>query len=360
MEIQVEDLKDVARGAAFLGTGGGGDPYIGRLLVQQELARGGRVRIIDPEAVDDDALIVPLATMGAPAVQIERFPSLERLLIALRTVEARLGRKASAVMPIEVGGINSTLPLAVAARTGLPVIDADGMGRAFPELQMITFSIYGGLASPMVLVDDHGDSVVVETSDNRRAEHLARNMVVAMGGGAHVALYPMSGRQMKAHSVRNTLTLALNIGRAISAARRSPSDTYEYLQRHFESEPEKRVFRVLFHGKIIDLVRDARPGFSAGKVVLGALGDDAGQLEVMFQNENIAAQKDGIFIAMVPDLICILDSETAEPVTNEALRYGQRVKVVAMSVPAIMRTKTALLTFGPEAFGLAEPYRPLE
>ena len=42
-------------------------------------------------------------------------------------------------MPIEAGGVNSLLPLALAARLGLPVIDADGMGRAFPELQMVTF-----------------------------------------------------------------------------------------------------------------------------------------------------------------------------------------------------------------------------
>lgn len=35
------------------------------------------------------------------------------------------------------------LPFALAARRGLPVIDADGMGRAFPELQMVTFYLDG-------------------------------------------------------------------------------------------------------------------------------------------------------------------------------------------------------------------------
>jgi DUF917 family protein len=212
----------------------------------------------------------------------------------------------------------------------------------------------------VVLVDDHGDSVVIETSDNRRAEHLARSTVVAMGGGAHVALYPMSGRQMKANAVRNTLTLALDIGRAIAAARRALGDPFDDLQRRFEAAADSRVFRVLFHGKITDLVRDARPGFSAGTVILSGLGRDGGRLDVMFQNENIAARRDGALVAMVPDLICILDSETAEPVTNEALRYGQRVKVVALSVPPIMRTPAALATFGPAAFGLSEPYRPLQ
>ena len=40
-------------------------------------------------------------------------------------------------MSAEVGGMNSIEPLLVGARLGLPVIDADGMGRAFPELQVL-------------------------------------------------------------------------------------------------------------------------------------------------------------------------------------------------------------------------------
>ena len=44
-------------------------------------------------------------------------------------------------MTIEEGGVNATLPLVVSALSGLPVIDADGMGRAFPELQMVTYNV---------------------------------------------------------------------------------------------------------------------------------------------------------------------------------------------------------------------------
>ena len=44
-EIKVEDLRDLARGAAVLGTGGGGDPYVGRLLAQQAIRRHGPVTL---------------------------------------------------------------------------------------------------------------------------------------------------------------------------------------------------------------------------------------------------------------------------------------------------------------------------
>jgi DUF917 family protein len=62
----------------------------------------------------------------------------------------------------------------------------------------------------------------------------------------------------------------------------------------------------------------------------------------------------------VPDLICVLEAESAEPITTEGLRYGQRVVVVGISTPAIMRTPEALAVFGPACFGLDEPFRPVE
>ena len=64
--------------------------------------------------------------------------------------------------------------------------------------------------------------------------------------------------------------------------------------------------------------------------------------------------------AIVPDLICILDSETAEPITTETLRYGQRVTVMGVAVPPIMRTPEALAVFGPAGFGIEAPFTPIE
>jgi hypothetical protein len=62
----------------------------------------------------------------------------------------------------------------------------------------------------------------------------------------------------------------------------------------------------------------------------------------------------------VPDLIAVLDSSTAEPITTEALKYGQRVTVIGISAAPIMRTPQALAVFGPQAFGLPEPFVPIE
>ena len=133
MDLAIEDVDDLCVGAALLGAGGGGDPYIGGLIVKRELAAGRRIRIVDPDDLADDRLVIPTAMMGAPTVLLEKIPSGEEPIRALQAVEAQLGRTADATMPTEVGGINSTIPLFVAARLGIPVVDADGQGRAFPE-----------------------------------------------------------------------------------------------------------------------------------------------------------------------------------------------------------------------------------
>ena len=82
-----QDLRDLAVGAAFLGTGGGGDPYIGRLMVQAAMDAGKTVTLLDPSEVPDDALVIPTAMMGAPTVLIEKIPSGEEAVASLRRLE---------------------------------------------------------------------------------------------------------------------------------------------------------------------------------------------------------------------------------------------------------------------------------
>jgi Uncharacterized conserved protein len=67
------DVEDLVVGAAILGTGGGGDPYIGKLMVIHELERGRRIEIVSIDEVDGDAFIVPVAAMGTPVVLMERY-----------------------------------------------------------------------------------------------------------------------------------------------------------------------------------------------------------------------------------------------------------------------------------------------
>lgn len=358
-KLNAQDLKDLSVGAAFLGTGGGGDPYVGRLMAQQCIDEGLEIIVIDPQEVPDDALVIPTAMMGAPTVLVEKIPSGDEPIHSLRQLESHLGRKAYATMPIEVGGINSTIPLVVGARLGLPVVDADGMGRAFPELQMETFGVYGVSGSPMVISDEFGDSALFLTHDNKLLESYSRSVTIRMGGSSYIAIYPMSGAQVKRTAVPNTLSLAMRIGSELRRAKVDHRNPFEAL---LELLPKTQYSygRIIFGGKVADLRRETRDGFAIGQVRLEGLGNWRSDMHIEIQNENLIARVDGKVRAIVPDLICILDSETAEPITTEKLRYGQRVTVMVVSVPKMMRTDEALQVFGPKSFGLNEPFTSIE
>lgn len=359
MRLELGDLGDLARGAAFLGTGGGGDPYIGRLMVEQAMREGHTVEIIDLEALPDDALVIPTAMMGAPTVIVEKLPSGEEAIASLKKLEHFLGRRAYATMPVEVGGINSTMPLVVGARLGLPIVDADGMGRAFPELQMETFAVYGVPGAPMAVSNEYGDSALIETADNRMLEWLARGVTIRMGGTSFIAEYAMDGETAKRTSVPRTLSLAILIGACIRRARATHADPFAALLDLLPKTPYA-FGKIIFEGKIVDLLRETTQGFAKGRARIEGLEGWTGTMEIEIQNENLVARHDGKIKAIVPDLICVLDSETAEPITTETLRYGQRVTVMGVAVPPIMRTPEALAVFGPAGFGIDAPFTPIE
>lgn len=359
MKIAADDLQDIATGATFLGTGGGGDPYIGRLLAQNAIEQFGMPEIVDPDDLADDALVFTIAMLGAPTVLAEKAACGDDIDLAVRRLTQRVGRAPDALVGIEIGGLNSLLPVMAAARLGLPLIDADGMGRAFPEIQMVTFNVYGVPCTPLSVTDDHLTSLIVDTADAKSAENIVRVAAMHLGLSVILSSYPMSGADLKRTAVKGTLTLALEIGRAIKRGRAEgrPIDTLiEYLR----TTPYYNVCKVLFDGKVIDIKRETTGGFNIGKCTMMSLGDSSNEMELTFQNEHLIARMDGKTKCIVPDLICLVDRETAEPVPVEDLKYGQRLKVIATSAAPIMRTAESLAVFGPQAFGIDEAFVPLE
>jgi hypothetical protein len=353
--IDIKEIEDIALGAALLGAGGGGDPYIGKLVAIGAVRECGPVTLLDPEEVPDDALIVPIAMMGAPTVLGEKAVGGNEYKTLHRMISQFFGKEIYAFMPIEAGGVNSMLPIAAAARLGLPLVDADGMGRAFPELQMVTFTIGGMRATPMALTDEKGNSVIFDTITNKWTEELARAVTMSCGGSVSVCLYAMTGSQLKEYAVKNIITRSENLGRAIRTVKEDA-----------DGNPEAAFFRAtegfrLFRGKIADVRRETRGAFNFGKVVLEGIGDFRGrQAEVDFQNENLTATVDGTLVATVPDLICLVDTETFIPVTTDALKYGKRVLVVGLKCFEMWRTEKGLELVGPRYFGCDTDYVPVE
>ncbi|PPA70399.1 DUF917 domain-containing protein [Jeotgalibacillus proteolyticus] len=352
--IGKKEIEHMAIGAALLGTGGGGDPYIGKLMALQAVEEYGPIKLLSPEEVPDEALVVPSAMMGAPTVMVEKIPNGEEAIAAFKALEEFLGQEIYATMPIEAGGVNSMLPLALAARLGLPVVDADGMGRAFPELQMVTFYLEGVSATPMVLSDEKGNSLLLNTIDSVWAERIARKATIEMGGSVMNAIYPMTGRAMKNSSIHHILTLEEQIGARIEAALKNNKQPINEIL-------ELTNGRVLFQGKVMDIDRKTQDGFAKGTAIIEGLGTDLDKsCRLHFQNEHLLAEVDGKAICITPDLIAVLDAETGMPITTEGLRYGARCIVIGMPCDPKWRTEKGIEVAGPGYFGYETKYRPIE
>ena len=354
--IGIQEIEDIALGAALLGAGGGGDPYVGKLVAMGAVKECGPVTLLDPEEVPDDALLVPIAMMGAPTVLGEKGIGGGEYQTLYNMVSQFFGKKIYAFMPIEAGGVNSMLPIAACARLGLPLVDCDGMGRAFPELQMVTFTIGGMSATPMALTDEKGNSVIFETITNKWTEELARAVTMSCGGSVSVSLYPMTGAQMKAYSVKNIVTRSQKLGEAIRTVKNCADDVTP--EEHFLQFSEGYK---LFKGKIADVLRETRGAFNFGKVMLEGIGECKGhEAYVEFQYEYVTSTVDVVILASRPDLICVVDTETFTPVTTDALKYGKRVLVIGLKCFEMWRTPAGIDLVGPRYFGCDTDYIPLE
>lgn len=353
--LDEQDLEALEIGAGILGTGGGGNPYIGKLRARQAMQDGHDLSILPLDKIADDARCVSLGGIGAPVVAYERLKEGREGLRCIRAMEEHLNVRIDAIVCEEIGGANSMEPLMAAAFSGLPVIDCDGMGRAFPEMQMTTFSIYGHRSTPSVMCDLHGNVVLFQHAASELwHERMARACVVSQGGASTLASAPMSGAFLKKYSIPHSYTQAISLGRAVLQAQR---DHDEPVRAICEQESGRHVFT----GKIMDLERHLRGGFVVGEAKLAGIDMSSGdKASVMIQNENLVFMRNGEVEVSVPDLIIILDVDSGHAITTEMLRYGQRVAIVALPCHSLLRSATALEVVGPKAFGLEDVvYRPI-
>lgn len=362
--ISRTDLGLIAEGCAILGCGGGGDTYASHLSVDGDLARGGRVEVVAASALADDGFIPAVAVMGSPSTFSERLPSGREIR---RSVEAVLAAKKSlgadeltAVMSLEIGGSNGMRGFQAALWTGRPLVDADLMGRAYPNLWQTTANNAGLLLVPAAASDGKGNTVVqTGAASNGDVEDLLRAVCVQMGQAAGIALGGLTGRQVRDHAAQQSVSLAWRIGRAVQLARVEKQDLVDGILSVY---PGRRIVS----GKIARVVRDVVGAFTTGSadiVPFAGSGTASDAVRVVFQNENISLSRVGhpplpaAVLASVPDLLCLLDAEDGRALGTQDYRYGLRVHVIALVGSPQWTQGVGLQNGGPRAFGYAEPRR---
>lgn len=298
--------------------------------------------------------------MGAPTVMLEKLDSdqaegaVAAVVAAYRSTKSQ-GTELAALISGEIGGGNGLAALTCGAHMGLPVVDGDFMGRAFPELQMTTQAIYGLDTTPAALVDEKGNAVVVSmVQSNTWLERLLRPVCTEMGCSSGFATAPLTGQQLRKVVVPHSLSLAFRLGQAVAAAQHAKRDAVQ-------AAADVGGGAVIFSGKVADAWRTTTEGFAKGHFDVAGLEAFQGQvLRVQFQNENLVAHVDGLLTACVPDLICCIESANGLPVATEEMRYGLLVSVLALPAHPLLRTPEALDCVGPAAFGFGDlNYRPV-
>jgi DUF917 family protein len=366
-DIAPADLPALALGSGILGCGGGGNPYYARLIGEEVLAHTGPVRVIDLAEMDPDRCGVMSVAMGAPLVGLEKPPSIRALRAGFAAVEGALRAPPGAFVAAEVGGMECMLPLVMAGLTGRPLLDGDGMGRAFPEAQMCTFLLYGsGPGLPAALSDDHGliytfspwlrpliGSRIGGTDWLGRVFGLAIERgfrrYCAYKGGVIYFTATLDHASLQRTLVRNTIRLALELGRAITSARAAGDDPIAAIQRIAGG---KRFL----DGKVVDVERRFRRAHDWGVLRLEGIGEDRGRrVAIDFKNEYLVLRVDERVALTVPELIAVIETETGAPLTTEVLRPGLRASVLGFPCTPLYRTPEALRVVGPAAFGYELP-----
>lgn len=352
--IMDKDLQAIALGSSIYGTGGGGDPYIGRLLAEETLRVHGPVQLLELSEMNDDDWVASVALAGAPTVLLEKLADTDALIHSLQMLEQTMGKKAQAIFSAEVGGLNSVIPISVASKMNLPMLDCDTMGRAFPELDMTLATLAGLSVGPVALSDERGNQLFVQAADNRWAEKFVRTTLVQMGGAVHMALLPMTVGQLKNACVHGSISQAWKTGDALLQSK----DT---LINPVDAVLSATGGYLLHTGKVLDVQRHVKDGWTKGKFIMEGFAEFANmKVEVDFQNEFLIARSGDRMLCCTPDLISVLDYDTGMPITGEQLAYGYRLALLGIACVPAWRTASAIQLAGPAHFGYHDAYMPLE
>jgi len=290
--------------------------------------------------------------MGAPLVGQERLGDPVHLARAVEVMEDYLGKPFRAIMSVEIGGSNALSSFLAAAMLDRPVVNADAMGRAYPEAQMTSFAIGNLPMFPLSLVDVRDNEVIVTRAASWKwMERISRKVCTEVGSTAATCKAPRTGKEVKEWGIHYTVTKATELGRAVMEARARHDDPVQAVLNH---EGGKQLFR----GKVVDVARETTGGFLRGSTTIEGIDADRGsRMELAFQNEWAVAFRDGQPVAMTPDLICLLDTVSGSAIGTESVRYGQRVTVIALPAPELLTTPAGIAAVGPRAFGYDIDFR---
>jgi len=370
-DVSEIDLEWITRGCYILGTGGGGTPYTTFLYLRDELRKGAIMRITETESLANDDLVAHGGGMGSPTIAMERLKGPEYFL-AHKSLYSFIGKEPDAIVAMEIGGNNGLYSLAIGSSkcSNIPVLDGDFMGRAYPTMWQTTPSVLEGIHYlPSLMTDGNGNKMLMlEATSTLMIEKSFRAALAEMGSSVGVAMGPLLGKVVKNCVIPNTMSLSWRIGRAIAHARATNRIDFVADAIVDECGGEKSA-RFVFRGKIVHVERRLWKGHVYGEVIIESNKDDErfnGRVTIPFKNENLwvkhtAPTGETKMLVVVPDLVCVIDSQDGDNIGTPEYRYGLNVSVIGIQAhPHWTNSQKGMDSGGPKAFGFDDiEYHPI-
>lgn len=367
-----EDFDYIIQGGAFLGSGGGGPIAAGIQMKEDLLNHSLPIVLIDPNSLlnTPQAYGAVVAFMGSPSAGAEGI-DLETPTNAFNALMPLTPQKKfSFVMSIELGAGNSLVPMTVASRLGIPIVDGDGACRAVPKIQMTTYA-QSVAATPSALSNGKTEDFptinnIIELSDipqDQIADALEAYClkimeIPAFGSMGGLATFMMQGNQVSQSVIQGSLSYSYAIGRAISCACQNnvaPENDLKILLKNLNT--------YFYTFGLATVTNIKKPG-NAGDLDVGTitLKDNLDQIMTLsYENETLFAELNGKPWAMAPDLICYLTANGA--ISNVEIEVGTELILFGIPCHPQMRQSTIVNSFMSELTQLgiySGPYCPIE
>ncbi len=325
--LTIKNLDQLCYGAALLGSGGGGDPDVLKDYMHYLLNLHGPVKIITTTEMELDALVVPIALIGAPLISIERIPNAKMFINLFDKIQSVFANKKIILMPVEIGGCNAMTPFILASMYSLPVLDADLIGRAFPKINMCKPAIMGMTQQTAFIASALGEVVCIEAETMAELEDKARTVATAFGCSAAITTFIFEANQYKNYVIEGSISRALELGQS---------------SQHIEGAS------IIGTGIITDVHHAIENGFLKGYVKICSKQHE---FMVFFQNEYLLVTKSNQKIAESPTIISLIESRSRKAITSESLRFGLQVDLVTLIPPDFWLTPKASSQVSLRVFG---------
>ncbi|MCP4720294.1 MAG: DUF917 domain-containing protein [Desulfobacteraceae bacterium] len=362
MKLGEKELKDIANGSCLLASGGGGTIDAPQWIIPEILKFENQVTLIDLEEIKSGTQGAVVACMGSPKA-LKDIGFHGSAFRAWDLLEQTINTKFSFSVSVETGSVNTFIAMLTAARMGIPIVDADGAGRAVPTLAMLTFSEPIPI-SPFTIANEastryHEPNAQAALYGDTPSdiENLARPFISVpkeFDQTAGVAGWAMDKENIlsKHPLISGTITRARKAGRAL----RKSNDPIKALEKFFGPD-----FFLLFKGKLTHIVQAESGGFDRGVLTFK---NDKKTVHIVNQNENMIAwdADKNIPLAMAPDSISYVN-EKGIALSNADLEPGDSIYIIGIRADKRLREdpylKNQFLT-GLQNVGYYGKYVPLE